>query len=625
MRKFSTEAISVTNVAVSQLEDHVTIYSCNKIALEKMNDRIVSYDLPCEAGQEPCVLDIRWVRTSKPRRQSHMRDAPIRPEHFPQQTMTPLQPPPPPPSTRGALNQTQQRAATRRSKIDSGMPPLHERAAFVSANQVGFPADPLSDFRMWESCLVMPLVGGFCRGSAVFSRHFIPALLHSPRFVFIGSQDLDIKSRQSLFTHSLRRDSIDQKPWVELGENKAEFGRNVLGRVVAQPASSRARWRHALGASSGPELVRGVFKKGGGVPGGGAERCQRFPLLFTVKIFVNRARFEARPIRQPSRDIASQKQSSDTHKIYDRVKRCRERKINIKASERVNPIPVSSPADREPFRSVQWPIIYKARSQRPVQSIEYRVCRYQRKPPRRIFSVSLPALCPWIARNPNTRSWKVMAVRDKIEGKVPDYGLFTSCRDFILKNKSGSRSDPWIAQKKFWSPLNDDIAISVESTTTSAASMDETRRRRRRSRLRDLISRPRIGRVSEVMRKVFRIGLLSVSTARAPGVRSRSLAYRVANSSQRKSPHRYKNSQFCDPSPFQFRRDVHLYTKLEMLLVIARDYSANSSTTCRVDTSFLSENLALVQSSVLVGHVSVGRNAAEGPQDVKQDWRVLPR
>ncbi|KAJ8878657.1 hypothetical protein PR048_019240 [Dryococelus australis] len=35
---------------------------------------------------------------------------------------------------------------------------------------------------------------------------------------------------------------------------------------------------------------------------------------------------------------ASQKQSSDTHKTpYDRVKRCRERKIIIKASERVNP------------------------------------------------------------------------------------------------------------------------------------------------------------------------------------------------------------------------------------------------------------------------------------------------
>ncbi|KAJ8891859.1 hypothetical protein PR048_004414 [Dryococelus australis] len=36
---------------------------------------------------------------------------------------------------------------------------------------------------------------------------------------------------------------------------------------------------------------------------------------------------------------ASKKQSSDTHKPpYDRVKRCRERKINTKASERVNPM-----------------------------------------------------------------------------------------------------------------------------------------------------------------------------------------------------------------------------------------------------------------------------------------------
>ncbi|KAJ8865764.1 hypothetical protein PR048_033286 [Dryococelus australis] len=43
--------------------------------------------------------------------------------------------------------------------------------------------------------------------------------------------------------------------------------------------------------------------------------------------YINRIRLES----------ASQKQSSDTHKPpYDRVKRCQERKINIKASERVN-------------------------------------------------------------------------------------------------------------------------------------------------------------------------------------------------------------------------------------------------------------------------------------------------
>ncbi|KAJ8895732.1 hypothetical protein PR048_001070 [Dryococelus australis] len=40
-------------------------------------------------------------------------------------------------------------------------------------------------------------------------------------------------------------------------------------------------------------------------------------------------------------ESVSQKQSSDTHKIpYDRVKRCLERNINIKASERLNPRPI---------------------------------------------------------------------------------------------------------------------------------------------------------------------------------------------------------------------------------------------------------------------------------------------
>ncbi|KAJ8873598.1 hypothetical protein PR048_024416 [Dryococelus australis] len=61
-------------------------------------------------------------------------------------------------------------------------------------------------------------------------------------------------------------------------------------------------------------------------------------------------------IRTPFADqsllTASQKQSSDTHKtLYDRVKRCRERKINIKASERVNPIRLE-----DHFQSFEWPI-----------------------------------------------------------------------------------------------------------------------------------------------------------------------------------------------------------------------------------------------------------------------------
>ncbi|KAJ8897521.1 hypothetical protein PR048_002868 [Dryococelus australis] len=49
------------------------------------------------------------------------------------------------------------------------------------ANQVGFPAESLPDFRMWESCRTMALIGGFSRGSPVFPRPFITALIHTHR------------------------------------------------------------------------------------------------------------------------------------------------------------------------------------------------------------------------------------------------------------------------------------------------------------------------------------------------------------------------------------------------------------------------------------------------------------
>ncbi|KAJ8897821.1 hypothetical protein PR048_003174 [Dryococelus australis] len=57
------------------------------------------------------------------------------------------------------------------------------------------------------------------------------------------------------------------------------------------------------------------------------EKISAYPRLKAKLKYRNRIRLER----------ASQKQSSDTHKTpYDRVKRCREHKINIKASERVN-------------------------------------------------------------------------------------------------------------------------------------------------------------------------------------------------------------------------------------------------------------------------------------------------
>ncbi|KAJ8881328.1 hypothetical protein PR048_017809 [Dryococelus australis] len=49
----------------------------------------------------------------------------------------------------------------------------------TKANRVQSSAGSLPDFRMWESCRTMSLFGGFSRGTPVFPRPFIPALLHT--------------------------------------------------------------------------------------------------------------------------------------------------------------------------------------------------------------------------------------------------------------------------------------------------------------------------------------------------------------------------------------------------------------------------------------------------------------
>ncbi|KAJ8871253.1 hypothetical protein PR048_027559 [Dryococelus australis] len=68
----------------------------------------------------------------------------------------------------------------------------------TKANRVQSPAGSLPDFRRWESCRTMPLVGG--------ELPFPPALSFRRRSLFtsitlIGSQDHDVDSRPNLFTH----------------------------------------------------------------------------------------------------------------------------------------------------------------------------------------------------------------------------------------------------------------------------------------------------------------------------------------------------------------------------------------------------------------------------------------
>ncbi|KAJ8866399.1 hypothetical protein PR048_032242 [Dryococelus australis] len=80
------------------------------------------------------------------------------------------------------------------------------------------------DFRKWESCLTMPLVCGFSRGSPVS-----PAPSFRRRSIFTSialtvSQDLVVKSRPNIFTHYLYSARLKKAPlhmsWLEAEEEE---------------------------------------------------------------------------------------------------------------------------------------------------------------------------------------------------------------------------------------------------------------------------------------------------------------------------------------------------------------------------------------------------------------------
>ncbi|KAJ8883483.1 hypothetical protein PR048_015327 [Dryococelus australis] len=88
------------------------------------------------------------------------------------------------------------------SMLESGLEGMAERLARsppTKANRVQSSAGS-PDFRKWESCRTIPLVGGFSRGSPVspappFRRRSILTPI-----TLIGAQDLAVKSRPNLFT-----------------------------------------------------------------------------------------------------------------------------------------------------------------------------------------------------------------------------------------------------------------------------------------------------------------------------------------------------------------------------------------------------------------------------------------
>ncbi|KAJ8877790.1 hypothetical protein PR048_022246 [Dryococelus australis] len=79
-----------------------------------------------------------------------------------------------------------------------------ENSPPTKANRAQSPAGS-PDFRKWESCRTMPLVGEFSRGSPVSPTPSFRSRSVLNSTTLIGSQDLAVKSRPNLFIHSLSR------------------------------------------------------------------------------------------------------------------------------------------------------------------------------------------------------------------------------------------------------------------------------------------------------------------------------------------------------------------------------------------------------------------------------------
>ncbi|KAJ8866290.1 hypothetical protein PR048_032133 [Dryococelus australis] len=184
------------------------------------------------------------------------------------------------------------------------------------------------DFRKWESCGTMPLVGGFSRGCPVSPAPLLRRCSIFTSIILIGSQDLAVKHRPNLFTHvsSLLHTRLVCAAVDYLVRCGCKVMRSALREFVTGGCYTLYRLRGRVSHTAKDRETR---------PGRGGGWRPNFE-----SVSLHLITFDYEKLRRLSRirlGRASQKQSSDSHKTpYDRVKRCRERKINIKASERVN-------------------------------------------------------------------------------------------------------------------------------------------------------------------------------------------------------------------------------------------------------------------------------------------------
>ncbi|KAJ8897033.1 hypothetical protein PR048_002379 [Dryococelus australis] len=234
-----------------------------------------------------------------------------------------------------------------RARSQSLVQPIRGQTTRLPSRRAEFDSRQVA--RMWESCRTMPLIGAFFRVSDT-----PPPASFSPRSTFIASQDHNVNSRPILSTHSLTNSPIAKATDCAVCRGGPCLMRNQridLSSMETQIRSSGRQesfhvFRQGLLSPAGPvpepaanqKSLQHTDVEGRAVWTGLRERrSSQWESVQGRERQLDEEPVEIWAEGSVCETGASQKQFSDTHKTpYDRVKRCRERKINTEASERVN-------------------------------------------------------------------------------------------------------------------------------------------------------------------------------------------------------------------------------------------------------------------------------------------------
>ncbi|KAJ8891742.1 hypothetical protein PR048_004277 [Dryococelus australis] len=114
----------------------------------------------------------------------------------------------------------------------------------TKANRALSPAGSL-DFRKWESCRTMPLVGGFPRGSPVFPTPSFRRCSVFTSITLIGSQDLAVTSRPNLSTNDCRSHMVTSDGRTRLLSKATDDARKTMLRNVLLAPEKVVRQRRS--------------------------------------------------------------------------------------------------------------------------------------------------------------------------------------------------------------------------------------------------------------------------------------------------------------------------------------------------------------------------------------------